>query len=90
MLQTLIAPFAGLVILAAAIKGLFPKANWRERLYSAFAGGWSGFAVAIYHPVSLGRFAPAGWIHNPTAMMIFGIGLLMLGVFGASILTGDR
>tara|TARA_R110002051_G_scaffold150947_3_gene223477 strand:- start:301 stop:645 length:345 start_codon:yes stop_codon:yes gene_type:complete len=90
MLQTLLVPVAGLMILVAAIKGLLPKAKWRERFYSVFAGGWSGFGVAIYHPVWLGRFAPMGWVHNPNIVMIFGFGLLALGVFGASIMIGER
>lgn len=90
MLQTVLVPLAGLMILIAAIKGLLPKAHWRERLYSAFAGSWSAFGAALYHPVWLGRFAPIGWVHNPTIVMIFGFGLLALGVFGASILIGDK
>ncbi|SDG47820.1 hypothetical protein [Pelagibacterium luteolum] len=90
MLQTFLIPVAGLMILVAAIKGLMPKAGWRERLYSAFAGSWSGFGVAIYHPIWLGRFAPIGWVHNANLVMIFGLGLVLLGVLGASILIGDR
>jgi hypothetical protein len=31
-----------------------------------------------------------GWVHNPNIVMIFGFGLLALGVFGASIVIGDR
>ena len=90
MLQTLLVPVAGLMIVIAALKGLLPKAKWRERAYSVFAGGWSAFGAAIYHPVWLGRFAPIGWVHNPMRVMVFGLGLLALGVFGASILIGER
>lgn len=90
MLQTILVPIAGLMILAAAVKGLLPKAKLRERLYSVFAGSWSGFGVAIYHPLWLGRFAPIGWVHNPHIVLIFGFGLLALGIFGASIMIGDR
>ncbi len=90
MFQTILVPVAGLMILIAALKGLLPRAKLRERFYSAFAGGWSGFAVALYHPAWLGRFAPMGWVHNPMLVMVFGLGLLALGVFGASILIGDK
>jgi hypothetical protein len=90
MLQTLMVPVAGLMILIAALKGLMPKARWRERAYSAFAGGWTTFGAAIYHPLWFGRLAPVGWVHNPNIMVIFGLGLLALGVFGASIMIGER
>ncbi|WP_127142939.1 hypothetical protein [Pelagibacterium montanilacus] len=90
MLQTLLIPLCGLMILAAAIRGLLPRARWRERFYSAFTGGWSVFGAAIYHPLWFGRLAPVGWVHSPAIVMVFGLGLLMLGVFGASMLIGDK
>jgi hypothetical protein len=41
-------------------------------------------------PLWFGRLAPVGWVHNPNIVVIFGLGLLALGVFGASIMIGER
>lgn len=80
---------AGLMMLVAAARGLRPGARLRERLYTAATAGWSVLGVAIYRPVLLGGFAPAGLAHSHLLVTAFGLGLVALGAYGASLLIGD-
>ena len=83
------AALAGLMMLVAALRGLRPSARLRERLYTATTAGWSLLGVAIYRPMLLGGFAPAGLGHSHLLVTVFGFGLVALGAYGASLLIGD-
>lgn len=90
MLQIGAAILAGLMMAGAALKGLRPGARRAERLYSAATGGWSALGAAIYYPAVYGRFAPFGLVHNHLLVTVFGFGLILLGVYGALLMMGDR
>ncbi len=90
MIQMIAAAGAALMILFVTLRGLRPRARWHERAYTAAASGWSAFGAAIYYPAVLGRFAPIGWLHSPTLVTVFGFGLILLGVLGASLMTGGE
>lgn len=90
MFSIVLIPIAALMIFFVAVRGLLPKARLTERLYTAFAGTWSVFGAAIYHPAWLSRFLPVGWAHTPIVTVVFGFGLLALGAYGASMMMGGR
>jgi hypothetical protein len=90
MIQIAAAILAGIMMVGAALRGLRPRARLVERFYSAATGGWSALGAAIYYPTLYGRFAPVGWIHNHLLVTVFGFGLIMLGVYGASLMIGDK
>lgn len=89
MIQIAAASLAGLMMLFVALKGLRPRAQWRERVYSAAVGGWTALGAAIYYPAVFGRFAPLAWSHNPLLVTVFGFGLVFLGVMAAMSLTNQ-
>lgn len=83
------AALAGLMVLVAAARGLRPSARLRERLYTLLTAGWSVLGLAIYRPVVLGGWVPAGLANSHLLVTGFGLGLVALGVYGASLLIGD-
>lgn len=90
MVPMIAGTLAGLMMLAAALKGLLPSARWTERLYTGTFAVWSVLGAAIYRPALLGRLAPHALLTNHAVVTVFGFGVLALGVYGATILLGGR
>ncbi|WEX09490.1 hypothetical protein [Chelativorans sp. AA-79] len=89
MVPALAAVCAALMMALAALRGFRRKARPVERLYSLATGGWSALGAAIYYPALYGRWAPVGLAHSHLLVTVFGFGLVLLGVVGASLLIGD-
>jgi hypothetical protein len=90
MVPMIAGALAGLMMLVAAIRGLRPLARWTERAYTGTFAAWTVLGAAIYRPVLLGRFAPHALLTNHALVTVFGFGVLVLGVYGATLLMPGR
>lgn len=89
-MPVLAAALAGLMMLVAAIRGLRREARLRERFYTLASVAWAVLGVAVYRPALLGGAVPTHLAQNHLVMTGFGLGLVALGAYGASLLIGDR
>jgi uncharacterized protein involved in response to NO len=90
MVPVIAGALAGLMMLFVALRGLRRGARLTERVYTGAFAVWSVLGAAIYRPVLLGRFAPHALVANHAVVTIFGFGLLVLGVYGATLLAGGH